>query len=300
MKLPILLFSAAILSLLVVPFTIERVASYDLAKNGLASSVVKNYLNFHTDTTTVSQQEVTEFRSVNFFNKIIVGGGIQLINDVALGDKIKLIGPPEALELIRTFTNESTFYLNFSKPILLDKPVQVHLNLAAHHVGSLNIQLGKQTAGFSFQSLVTKKPITGRFVTVGGSTPTTSPVQVDVENLAWYADGAAKENQQEPVKLKGKVNKFETRASSLNSINLQELEAEKSALSGNIPSGNTYRVSGKKVSFFYYNQDGELNEQLLNVVPDTLIVSSSAQVEAKLTIDGAVNVLDGLVHVIRE
>lgn len=302
MKSAQIFFAAAILILLIVPFAIERVAAMDIRKNGIESKVAQDYMQFYQDTIRVSDIEATKITSTGFFDRITIGGGVQLINDYSMGDDLKLVGPPEALNALGISNGEGDLGLHFQRPILLNEPIQVYLNLAAHHVGKLKITCSSSFGKIRFQPLCTKTPITGKFVTVDGMINSDEPVQVDVENLYWFTNHHLMDEQLNPVRLTGEVTKLTSRSNSYNRINTDQVTIEETTFSNNLPSGETYRMNGRNIRFSYYNNNNEvtLDDYQLNIVPDTLVVPRSARVETRLTVNGKVETLDGLVHVIRE
>lgn len=298
MKLAAILFISAILLLLLVPFSVERIATADLNRNGQESKVAKQYFAFYSDMVRVSTTQTTRTSNLGFAKQVILSAGFQLINDSSVGDQLILTGPPEALENVRISKSEGTLNLSFKQPITLNQPVKVMLDLAKHHVGELHLILNQQANKLPYQSLVTTTPITGKYVTIDGTTASDEAISFDVEKLNWNAK--PQDSQTYKINLRGNAADFTTSLSTTVNLDLHEMNTKRLVLQSSIPQGQTLRIAGDEIQLHYLNEEETLNEELKNMIPDTLMVNSSAKVTSRITVNNEWISLDSLIHLVRE
>lgn len=278
MKIAISLFLATLVWFLVYPLVGGAVYRADLEQNLEKSQVVTRSLTKFRDVIDAGSTTETRTVDVDFVRKLRIAPGFRVIHDPSLNQEAYLTGPPEALDVVKLsrFFREDALEPYFTKPLRLNAPVELRLNLTAHARESLDINwFGDQSRTLK-PELITKGPLAIEELTFSSAMPNPEEIEIKVDRL--YLDN--KQPYADLRALRGRVGElhFSHLLENQSSTNLAVTAARSKfdAMRGRWLYGQGYATV--KIQYgdtYVLDQDGKRQP----LQPDTIVVDPGTTVE---------------------
>lgn len=281
MKTAYLLFGATLIWLITFPMGAAYLEYADYTKNGTEAALIKRDLSVYRDVVIPSAAISERKLDVGFAGAVSVYPGFHLIHDPDLGNEVIAKGPENVLQLIdHKSISDYRFNLEFNQAVKLNAPVEVRMNLNAHHVGNLQLVFIDYIPQDNWTNFSTLGPLTGHDVSIGGRVRSENDILVDVDDLKYAVADCTPCAENEKITLAGRAGKFYS--SKLGSkLDISALEAATFQRTFPSMSGRTLSFGKlEKLNVIYDTNNGfDTSANYSLVAPDTFLVSPKTEVK---------------------
>lgn len=256
---------------------IVRVASINSEfeqKGELASFVQARKAPFF-DTVFVSGPVVEKTGRVGFADRIRTAAGMHLIHDPSLADEYILSGPQSALDHIILGNPFDLLNFRFDRPMVMDEPVELRVNLNAHHPGIITLDFNEHGGSKAIPRFTTLGPIEARVVAIYGCTETDGPIQLKTDFLAQGYNCP-------DVNYAGDIGRVETHLAESDN-DYTNVAVGTVNISEDWPGGRSasFVTDSLHIWYDFDRQSAENVVRLINPTPDTLYLPAEAKLHVE-------------------
>lgn len=272
MRTALLLFIIAFFVLFTTPFISGSIAKSQFDQNGIEAGWVKSYLERYTDTIYATGPVEEKTIKLRLVQGMMINAGFQVVHDESMGDEVVLKGAPAAIEQVSYSQFGEIIGFQFKKPVQMDRPLEIHINLNAHHLGFLELRMwpGQEQA---FPPLVTKSEIIAHQLNISGCIATEGELLVKADVFRMSSDCGAV-NQ---TIVKGTVRQLYTNAPASNQV-YSSLAVENVNMGTQSPLGRNIKLQSDSLHIEYYFEgvNSQAGFDQLGFTPDTLRLKPGA------------------------
>ncbi|MEM9836055.1 MAG: hypothetical protein AAF828_06110 [Bacteroidota bacterium] len=300
MKTASILFFSTIAMMLIVPMAYASWINGDIQERGLESTYASQFIRKYVDTIQVGGPDVEKYISLGYTDGFYIENGMQLVHDATLGDQVKFVGPQAAVDNIELSQSEDRYFIKFKRAILLDEPVEIHVNVDEHNLGVFSLYArtnGENPAGESH--FIAKSPVKSWKFELQKLKSSQQPILVDNNFFAFHPEY----DEDNTFVIQGKTTIFNTRLKSAKQLDVTSFLAEEVRLYANAPTGlkNAFKAETISLNYNFENLGTTKMIEAMNLVPDTLVVQQNTDVKVYgHKDDNSSFPADSLVHIIRQ
>ncbi|MEM6398517.1 MAG: hypothetical protein AAF741_19365 [Bacteroidota bacterium] len=269
MKTAKIIFISACVFLCIWPVFRMSSVNSEYRKKGDQSSFVLDAKAPYFDTIIANGTIVEHTGHFGYFDKIWTSAGIHLIHDPSLSTEYIASGPESVMPYFSTSDGFNGPEFKFTRPVLIDKPVEVRMNIN-NHPGVITLRFSEHGGSGAIPNFTTLGAIAAKVVAIHGCAQIDGPIQLDTD-IFYQADNCPDMNFTGDIgRLQARLG-FDNKDYSSIAVDVIDLEPD-------WPAGRTAAFRADSIHMWYgFDRQSPKNViKLLDATPDTIYLPKDA------------------------
>lgn len=277
-----ILFTLAIVLALGIPAIWAAIEYNEYQEKGIHSTLIQKGMQRYTDVIVAEGPIVERHLRFDYLRNLYIAPGFRLIHDSSLGNEVIASGPANVVDHVSSGNFAvSRQSLSFNRPIKLNEPIEVRMNIFEHTIGQVNLSFSN-TNRDDWPNFETRGSLQMNKLNISGSLKPLGEIEVEVEELQLSHRNCHDCGSKYPLAFTGSA-RLVTFSQRKEQLDLSGLKSERVQQYFTAMQGRKIELKDVKQLEVIYDHSTSFdeNDNEIALRPDTLIVAAGTELEVK-------------------